>query len=98
MSNTTLDSQVSYNFLDHPNDSTARAVKIISGPYAGVVYAYEKLTVNEDTEKDCCTLSFVYDIIDQADCTLDTGFEEYIGDILNDILANYTYNIGKNGK
>jgi len=60
-----------------------------AGKYAGVVYRYGKVSVDEDEEKDIATLHFEWDMLDSNDLPKEEfgdDFFELAGDILQHLI------------
>ena len=93
-----------YIFVDDSTNDKVYAIRLVSGPYVDTVYKYAKIKLNEDSQKDVCTLSYAYNIISTTEkhskesLHRDSVFKNYIGDVLSDILSNQEYKIGKHGE
>ena len=93
-----------YIFVDDSSNDKVYGIRLVSGPYVGTIYKYAKIKLNEDPQKDVCTLSYAYNIISTAETHCkeslhrDSVFKNYIGDVLSDILLNQEYKIGKHGE
>lgn len=76
-----------YTFVESPRlDRTA--VKIIKGPYQGIIYTYGKAEFNE-SGTDSLTTRFEYTIIENPHETMSARkFEKLAGDILIDIVTD----------
>lgn len=83
-----------YTLLEDPDDEKQWLVKVLKGPWAGVIYRYNKLKLVEDKAADKLICQFEYDIIevpanlagkDLPDQTKGL-FEKFLGDIVVDIL------------
>lgn len=66
------------------------AIKLLEEPFAGIVYCYENVSINEDEDSSIINMNFEYEVLDKAN--KDFGnmepFEKYIGDVLQDIIHN----------
>ena len=93
-----------YIFVDDLKNDKVYAVRLVSGPYVDTTYKYANIKLNEDPEKEMCTLSYAYSIIataeghDKETLNVDAAFKDYIGDVLTDILSNQEYKIGNHGE
>jgi hypothetical protein len=93
-----------YIFVDDPTNNKVYAIRLVSGPYVDTIYKYANIKINEDTEKEMCTLSYAYNIMstsssyDKETLHSDADFKNYIGDVLSDILSNQEYKIGNHGE
>jgi len=91
---------MSYELIED-KDNSFYSVKITDGPYSGVVYEYGRVSLKHIEETDEAQLSYSYEVI-EGDNTLegDVDFENYIGDILSEILVEAfdtgNYKIGGN--
>lgn len=91
-----------YTFVEK-KDSEFYSLKIVHGPYTGVIYTYGAVTVQEDIENDVARLSFKYRIEDapaplsKDELESNSEFNDYIGDILSQILEDQTGQIGNAG-
>ncbi len=75
-----------YELIPIP-DNNVYAIKLITGPFAGITYCYDKCSLED--EKDHATLNFEYDIIEDINEEYDIKlFEKYIGDTLLDIMES----------
>ena len=73
------------------------AIQIDEGTYAGVVFTYGKVGIDERTND--CRLYFDYLVLDKDEIVEDhDDFKEVIGDILVDVLENHAeeYEYGDN--
>jgi hypothetical protein len=65
--------------------TNVEAIKLLEHPYEGIIYSYGKVKFVE--EGDNLRIKFEYDIIEDADSIYDTKeFEQYIGDILQELI------------
>ena len=65
-----------------------QAIKLLEEPYAGIIYTYGKVSLDEDKENNGLKLHFEYEILDYNDKTLGKPepFEQYIGKILEELI------------
>lgn len=79
-----------YSILTIPQDAKHIGVRILTGPYEGLMYAYGTVTVEEDEDGEGATLNYSYKIIEENDelsSTVDLiEFQQYTDAILNDII------------
>ncbi len=69
-------------------DENTYSIRLISGPYTGIQYKYNKCSLSE--EEDNATLHFEYDIIEDIKPGYDNKeFEHYIGNILVFLIEEY---------
>jgi len=93
-----------YIFVDDPTSDHVYAVKLMSGQYKDTIYKYGKINLREDKKNDICRLCYAYKIIykpdnfGNIDLDEDLVFKNYIGDVLNDILSNNEFKIGRDGE
>jgi hypothetical protein len=79
-----------YELVEHDKLPAHWAIKILKGKYKGVVYCYEKVTINEKSDDDVAELDFHFTVLENEK-QLDTEPEtvvwcKLIGDILIDML------------
>jgi hypothetical protein len=85
----TLNKNMKYSYLD--TKDTTNHIKVEDGIYAGVVYKYNTITVNEISDQ--LKIDVTFDIIKangHTDLGDDTDFRKLICDILDEII-NYRY-------
>ena len=85
-----------YKFVQGKNTGE-NALQIDEGIYAGVVFTYGKVGIDERTND--CHLYFDYLVLDKEEIVEDhDDFKEVIGDILVDVLENHAeeYEYGDN--
>lgn len=94
---------IDYNFVERA-DSDFYSIRLLTGGWAGVIYTYGRVSIQEDIAKGCAVLSFDYRIEDTEGTThtveclqSDIRFKNTIGDILVNILSNSDIQIGKDG-
>ena len=97
MLNSTLDDYSEwYKFVDNPNnpDDPEWCVELLKGDWKGVLYKYGQFNFYGETKK----LNFGYDVLYVPDNVLkieypdeyETKFNDLLGEILVDIVSNYT--------
>lgn len=66
------------------------AIKLLEEPFAGIVYCYENVKIDDDEQSSTIDMNFEYTILDKAgkDFGSMEPFETYIGDVLQDIIHN----------
>jgi hypothetical protein len=76
-----------YVVLDSKQDGL-QAIKLTEGAFEGIIYTYGKVQFDENETTDNIHLRFEYDIIDDddKDLTDKASFEQYIGDILQELI------------
>ena len=75
-----------YVFLENKNDGSD-AIKLTSDPYSGIIYRYDRVEFKPKENEDRLILNFEYEILDYAEKGFDAKiFEQYIGDILVDLI------------
>jgi hypothetical protein len=62
------------------------ALKLISGPYEGIIFSYGKVDFNE--QDDTCKMHFEYDVHENPMVYDQKEFENYLGDLLVFIIAD----------
>jgi len=89
-------------FVEREN-ARIQSVKIMTDPYAGVIYSYGQVRVIENPQLGNATLSFQYTVESTppnqwiSQLSESPEFRNRIGDILADILLQRDIRIGKNG-
>jgi hypothetical protein len=87
-----------YEMVPHRDDPATRwMIRIIKGPYEGLVYSYGKFRLKENTEEDRLHCEYQYEILEVPDQLkehpLDEDekkvFESYIGMIVCQVLQDY---------
>jgi hypothetical protein len=80
-------SEYNYTILENKYDGL-HAIKLTSGPFEGIIYAYGKVSFDEDEVNNKATIAFEYEIIDNANkgMTDMKPFEKYIGKILEELI------------
>lgn len=90
--------RVEYSFGDDPDNKERTAVKIDTGKFTGVVFAFNTIgtyKINEEDPESDVALKFDYDVIDQPDgidVTLEENDEQFkmtVGNIAVDIFLDY---------
>ena len=85
-------SVIKYKFVEGKKTGES-AIQIDEGIYAGVVFTYGKVGIDERTND--CHLYFDYLVLDKDEIVEDhDDFKEVIGDILVDVLENHSTEIG----
>lgn len=99
-SNQILTEGVDYVYVEH-DAADFYSIRLKSGPFAGVIYTYGKVSIKE--EKGQARLGFIFKVEDTLDCDyskaeLETSadFKNYIGDVLAAILSTSEFQIGNN--
>jgi hypothetical protein len=72
----TLSEQGIYEMIHHPNDDKAWAIDIRKGEFKGIVYAYGRVQIIEDEQKQNATMKFEVDILNIPDYIKDKPFTE----------------------
>jgi hypothetical protein len=80
------------------------AIKLLEDPYSGIIFTYGKVSFEEDDPNDHLMIKFDYDILydplDERKEFVKEDFEQYIGDLLQELLRkelaknNVTYTGG----
>lgn len=80
---------MNYTYVENKHTGQP-AIKLLDEPFAGIIYCYENVSIDEDEQTSTINMNFEYEILDKA--SKDFGnmepFENYIGDVLQDILHN----------
>lgn len=64
-------------------------IKLIDSEFSGIVFTLDEVTFSEDDEKDECTMSYHYDIIENPLEVFDEDeFKQYIGDLLIELIQD----------
>ena len=94
---------IDYNFVERA-ESDFYSIRLMTGKWAGVIYTYGRVSIQEDPRNDRATLSFDYRIEDtEGTCEVPSAleasvdFKNMIGDVLTDILSKSEIQIGKDG-
>jgi ABC-type antimicrobial peptide transport system permease subunit len=74
-----------YQILEECNPAGFYYIRLTSGDHEGIIYSYGRVSLLE--EGDNVKLSFSYDILDNNGKEIKSSFEEELGGILQDILA-----------
>ena len=78
-------------FVERPS-SELYSLKVVQGPYLGVIYTYGKVSLKEDPELDQLKLTFDFKIdevpesLEKKDLEKSAPFKTFIGDILSQLL------------
>lgn len=77
----------------HYVESSESAVISLKQKWDGVKFTFGELSFNESDDKDYCTMSFTYDIMDSstyeiAELEADENFSRHIGSILESIIRD----------
>lgn len=66
------------------------AIKLLEDPYSGIIFTYGKVSFEEDDANDHLKIKFDYDILydplDERNGFVKEEFEQYIGDLLQELL------------
>ena len=66
------------------------AIKLLEDPYSGIIFTYGKVSFEEDDPNDHLKIKFDYDILydplDERKEFVKEDFEQYIGDLLQELL------------
>ena len=89
-----------YITVEHPESDFYAIHLNNNSPYDGVRFIYGTVSIKESPELDIATLSFTYNINDPGDFDHDTlrddeKFNNYIGDLLTNIIEQGTTNLEK---
>jgi hypothetical protein len=95
---------VDYKFVEKAT-SDFYSVKLLTGKFAGVIYTYGLVKLQENLESDSLTVQFDYKIEDtplhcqpaMGDLNTNVEFKDYIGDMLGHILSKKDGKIGPFG-
>lgn len=79
-----------YIFVEHPNDDDQYAIKLLTGDYEGVIYAYKTISARADEFRVRAILNYTYEVLlDPGEIiTNKSHFEHYIGDVLTSVITN----------
>lgn len=78
-------------FVERPS-SELYSLKVVQGPYLGVIYTYGKVNLKEDPELDQLKLTFDFKIdevpnnLDEKELEKSADFKNFMGDILSQLL------------
>jgi hypothetical protein len=78
-------------FVEKPS-SELYSLKVLQGPYTGVIYTYGKVQFEEDESGAECRLKFMFQIEDvpanlnKKELEEDTEFKNFMGDILTQLI------------
>ena len=78
-----------YEYVEDANDKELECIKIIEGKYAGFVYQYGQVSINEDEEDIQASLNFNYRIVEGVDDSDADELQTILGAILVDILEKH---------
>lgn len=70
---------------DPDSDPHSYHIKILRGPYEGIVYKFGDVSINEDADDGDAKLHFSYDLV-EGTLSDKEGFEKFIGDQLIEML------------
>jgi hypothetical protein len=82
---------------DANDDGSTTHIRIDEGPFKDVIYRYGAVRFEENEEKETCTLTYQFDIIDSAnnnkeELEANKDFEKTIGDLLVGFIDEYIDN------
>jgi hypothetical protein len=86
-----IDIDKTVQFVERPS-SELYSLKVIQGPYLGVIYTYGKVTLHEDEANDELKVKFDYKIdevpenLNQKKLENSKDFRNFMGDILTQLL------------
>ena len=80
-----------YCFIYPKEDGTAVHIRLLEGPYKGVVFKYGKVKFEEKNGE--MYLLFAYDVLESPDVKpkkleKDSTFKDYLGDLLVEIMGS----------
>lgn len=84
-------------FVEKPS-SELYSLKVLQGPYSGVIYTYGKVNVKENEDLSSAKLKFKFMIeVAPAPYTIkeleeDTDFKNFMGDVLTELLEEKIHN------
>ena len=79
---------IDYKYLIPENDPEMVHIELLTGPYMGVVFKYDKVKFVEENEE--MYLQFSYSVIQYKnfkDLESDINFKNYIGELLAEIMS-----------
>jgi len=79
---------IDYTYLLPENDPVAIHIKLLTGPYVGVIFKFNRVKFEEENEE--MYLQFSYDVIqytNDKDLDTDIDFKNYIGKLLIEIMS-----------
>lgn len=99
-----MQEHIDYILVDNDLHLDHYCIKLTSGEYAGIVYAYGNINITEEERngETIARLSFVYEVqTDNENYSKDElknncGFQNHIGKILESIIINNEFKIGNN--
>jgi hypothetical protein len=80
-------------FVEKPS-SELYSIKVVQGPYLGVIYTYGKVSLHEDEAAAELRLSFSFNIekvpdnLDEEELKQSLDFKNFMGDILSQLLED----------
>jgi hypothetical protein len=80
--------EIDYKYLFPENDPEHIHIELLTGPYVGVVFKFDKVKFEEENEE--MYLQFSYDVIQYGMFTnleSDLQFKNYIGGLLVEIMS-----------
>jgi hypothetical protein len=80
-----LSDQGIYEMIEHPSDSKAWAIDIRRGEFKGIVYAYGRVQIIEDDDKQNATMKFELQILNVPDYVKDKPFNEETQDRFHEL-------------
>jgi hypothetical protein len=92
-----IDLDTTVTFVEKP-DSDFYSLKVLQGPYSGVIYTYGKVQLHEDEANDTLKLKYdfkideVPDELKKEDLDESKDFKTFIGDILVELLEEKIHN------
>ena len=99
--NKRLAENIDYRFLDNGSDPDHYLVKLTSSKWKHVIYNYGKIVFTEDVKNDILNITFDYKVqfvpdgFSELQLNHDEEFKEHISHVLNSILHNEVWHIGK---
>lgn len=96
-----LKRDVDYKLVVPQDNTTQVYIELISGTFAGVIYSYGKVAVNEDVENDTASISFDYDVKESVGIEgleENEDFKNHIGNVLVSMVMNQIEETPKEGE
>jgi len=92
---------IDYKYLFPENDPHAIHIELLTGPYVGVVFRYDKVEIDAENEEldGEIYLQFSYDVVEYTDSNFinDINFKNYIGNLLIILMSNTGKEIYESG-
>jgi hypothetical protein len=89
-----------YKYVSNLKYPKQTVITFTEGQFAGVEFFIDKISINEDKEKDECSITFNFEVVSENHQHLekDKSFGNQIGDLVVHFLESHDKMIGSNDK